>query len=78
VPPAHLAEFEAPGFKVLHIQDIDYRTNCETFIECLQKLLAVGSSRRWRWMQVRRLRGRHTSRPSARLVTSVVQRISFA
>lgn len=24
-----------PGFKVLHVQDIDYRSNCEPFTECL-------------------------------------------
>jgi len=24
-----------PGFKVLHVQDIDYRSNCEPFINCL-------------------------------------------
>ncbi|TWR24939.1 hypothetical protein FPZ42_14375 [Mucilaginibacter achroorhodeus] len=27
-----------PGFKVFHIQDIDYRTNCATFALCLQEL----------------------------------------
>lgn len=26
----------APGLKVLHIQDIDYRTTCKTFKDCLQ------------------------------------------
>jgi hypothetical protein len=30
-----------PGFKVLHVQDIDYRSNCEPFIACL------GVIRRW-------------------------------
>jgi len=24
-----------PGFKVLHVQDIDYRSNCEPFVNCL-------------------------------------------
>lgn len=24
-----------PGFKVLHVQDLDYRSNCEPFTECL-------------------------------------------
>jgi hypothetical protein len=24
-----------PGFKVLHVQDIDYRSNCEPFVACL-------------------------------------------
>ncbi len=27
-----------PGFKVLHIQDIDFRSNCLTFKNCLQEL----------------------------------------
>ena len=27
---------EAPGFKVLHVQDIDFRTNCLTLQRCLQ------------------------------------------
>ncbi|MCY7357730.1 MAG: phosphatidylinositol-specific phospholipase C1-like protein [Rudanella sp.] len=27
-----------PGFKVLHIQDIDFRSNCPTFRQCLQEL----------------------------------------
>ena len=27
-----------PGFKVFHIQDIDYRSNCPTFKLCLQEL----------------------------------------
>lgn len=33
--PAYVAAMSAPGFKVLHIQDIDYRSNCLTFIGCL-------------------------------------------
>lgn len=28
----------APGFKVLHIQDIDFRSNCPTFAGCLAEL----------------------------------------
>ena len=27
-----------PGFKVMHIQDIDYRSNCQPFIACLQQV----------------------------------------
>jgi hypothetical protein len=27
--------FKKPGFKVLHVQDIDYRSNCEPFTGCL-------------------------------------------
>jgi len=31
-------EMNAPGFKVLHIQDIDFRSNCPTFAGCLTEL----------------------------------------
>ncbi len=31
-------EMRAPGNKVLHIQDIDYHSNCVTFRECLQEV----------------------------------------
>jgi hypothetical protein len=37
--PQHL--FDKPGFKVIHVQDLDYRTNCQPFVECLQVV------RRW-------------------------------
>jgi hypothetical protein len=37
-PAATIPELEAPGFKVLHVQDIDYNTNCQTFVECLQTI----------------------------------------
>jgi hypothetical protein len=39
-PNARIPTLEAPGFKVLHVQDIDYRTTCETFVECLQTVKA--------------------------------------
>jgi calcium-dependent phosphoinositide phospholipase C len=39
-PNARIPSLEAPGFKVLHVQDIDYRTTCETFVECLQTVKA--------------------------------------
>jgi hypothetical protein len=29
-----------PGFKVLHVQDIDYRSNCEPFVACLAEIRA--------------------------------------
>ena len=29
---------DAPGFKVLHVQDIDVRTHCKTWIECLDQI----------------------------------------
>jgi hypothetical protein len=38
--PAYDTEglMKQPGFKVFHIQDIDYRSNCPTFKLCLQEL----------------------------------------
>ena len=33
-------ELEAPGFKVLHIPDIDFETTCLTFVTCLQTIKA--------------------------------------
>lgn len=32
--PQHL--FDKPGFKVMHVQDLDYRSNCQPFVACLQ------------------------------------------
>ncbi len=29
-----------PGFKVMHVQDVDYRSNCQPFIACLQEVRA--------------------------------------
>lgn len=34
-------EMQAPGFKVLHVQDLDFRSNCATLARCL------GELRRW-------------------------------
>lgn len=31
-------EMNEPGFKVLHVQDIDYRSTCLTFISCLEEI----------------------------------------
>lgn len=31
---------EKPGFKVMHIQDIDYRSTCQPFIACLKQVRA--------------------------------------
>jgi hypothetical protein len=33
--PAYVAAMSKPGFKVLHIQDIDFTSNCLTFVACL-------------------------------------------
>jgi len=32
--PQHL--FDRPGFKVMHVQDLDYRSNCQPLVECLR------------------------------------------
>ncbi len=29
-----------PGFKVMHVQDVDYRSNCQPFIACLKQVRA--------------------------------------
>jgi hypothetical protein len=31
---------DKPGFKVLHVQDLDYRSNCEPFTQCLGEIRA--------------------------------------
>ncbi|SMO61828.1 phosphatidylinositol-specific phospholipase C1-like protein [Gracilimonas mengyeensis] len=31
-------EMQKPGFKVIHIQDIDYRSTCLTLVDCLQEI----------------------------------------
>jgi hypothetical protein len=38
--PAYVAAMSKPGFKVLHIQDVDYRSNCLTFVGCLRIIRA--------------------------------------
>ncbi|HCT59580.1 MAG TPA: hypothetical protein DGA22_01715 [Acidobacterium sp.] len=45
--PHHV--MEKPGFKVLHVQDVDYRSNCEPFTECLKEV------RRWSHQHPRHL-----------------------
>ena len=41
-PPAYDPEGEMnkPGFKVFHVQDLDFRSNCPTFAGCLKQLKA--------------------------------------
>ena len=29
-----------PGFKVMHVQDIDFRSSCLTFVDCLRVIKA--------------------------------------
>ena len=33
-----------PGFKVMHVQDVDYRSTCQTFVACLQIVRAWSHS----------------------------------
>jgi len=37
-PVSGLAELNAPGLKVLHIQDLDFETHCLSFVACLQTI----------------------------------------
>jgi hypothetical protein len=41
-PPAYDpdGEMNKPGFKVFHVQDLDFRSNCYTFADCLRQLRA--------------------------------------
>ncbi|MDX2167343.1 MAG: phosphatidylinositol-specific phospholipase C1-like protein [Deltaproteobacteria bacterium] len=39
-PNATLPGMSDPGFKVLHVQDIDFRSSCGTFVGCLQQVKA--------------------------------------
>ena len=40
-------ELLAPGFKVLHVQDIDYRTTCATLVACLTVIRDWSRSNPW-------------------------------
>jgi hypothetical protein len=35
-PESHLAALDAPGLKVMHIHDLDFESNCLTFVDCLR------------------------------------------
>ena len=38
--PYDLGPLKGPGFKVMHAQDIDYRSTCATFVACLREIAA--------------------------------------
>lgn len=40
LPPWDDAPYRLPGLKVLHVQDIDYRSNCPRFVDCLAEIRA--------------------------------------
>lgn len=37
-PASGEPELDAPGFKVLHVQDLDFRSTCLTLVSCLQEI----------------------------------------
>jgi hypothetical protein len=39
-PNSGIPELDQPGFKVLHIQDLDFETTCLTFVDCLRDVKA--------------------------------------
>jgi len=39
-PASGIPALDAPGFKVLHVQDIDFESTCWTFVECLTAVKA--------------------------------------
>jgi hypothetical protein len=45
-PDTGIPELYEPGFKVLHIQDIDFETTCLTFVSCLQTVKAWSDANR--------------------------------
>ncbi len=38
--PYDLTPLKAPGMKVMHVQDVDYRSNCPRFTDCLKEIAA--------------------------------------
>jgi len=40
LPPAYAAALARPGFKVLHMPDVDFRSSCATFVACLTQVKA--------------------------------------
>lgn len=40
LPPATAQALARPGFKTLHMPDVDFRTSCVTFVECLSQVRA--------------------------------------
>jgi len=46
IPPPDRAALAKPGIKVIHAADIDFRTSCQTFVNCLQQVKAWSDSNR--------------------------------
>jgi hypothetical protein len=45
-PNTNIPALLAPGFKVLHIQDVDFETTCLTFVECLSTVKSWSDAHR--------------------------------
>lgn len=45
-PDSGIPALSAPGFKVLHLQDIDFETTCLTFVDCLREVKAWSDAHR--------------------------------
>jgi hypothetical protein len=45
-PISGIAELTAPGFKVLHVQDLDFETTCYSFVQCLRNVKAWSDTNR--------------------------------
>lgn len=46
-PAEDLARMRAPGFKVMHLQDIDFRSSCVTFVQCLEQVREWSLAHPW-------------------------------
>lgn len=46
-PDARIPELDVPGFKVLHVQDIDFESTCRTFVDCLRQVRAWSEAHPW-------------------------------
>lgn len=44
-PDAGIPALDQPGFKVLHLQDIDFETTCLTFVDCLREVKTWSDAR---------------------------------
>lgn len=46
LPPATAAALAKPGFKTLHMPDVDFRTSCVSFVACLSQIRAWSDAHR--------------------------------
>lgn len=45
--PDDLTRMRAPGFKVMHLADIDFRSSCVSFVQCLQQVRDWSKAHPW-------------------------------